>query len=69
LAKEWADKDKYHPSNDVLQPDMQMPRSKAIVSTFLARRDRSMAGGAAGLAPPVRLVRPTCQTGESSHEW
>jgi hypothetical protein len=29
MAKEWANKDKYHPSNGVLEPRMQMPRAKA----------------------------------------
>jgi hypothetical protein len=31
MAKEWANKDMYHPSNDVLEPRVQMPRAKASV--------------------------------------
>jgi hypothetical protein len=33
MAKEWANKDTYHPSNGVLEPHVQMPRAKAIVRT------------------------------------
>jgi hypothetical protein len=29
MAKEWANKDKYHPSNGVLEPRVQMPKAKA----------------------------------------
>jgi hypothetical protein len=36
MAKEWANKDKYHPSNGVLEPRVQMHRAKAIVRTVLA---------------------------------
>jgi hypothetical protein len=28
MANEWANKDKYHPSNGVLEPRVQMPRAK-----------------------------------------
>jgi hypothetical protein len=31
MAKEWANKDKYHTSNGVLEPHVQMPRAKASV--------------------------------------
>jgi hypothetical protein len=31
MAKEWANKDKYHPSDGVLEPHVQMPRAKASV--------------------------------------
>jgi hypothetical protein len=33
MAKEWANKDKYHPSDGVLEPCVQMPRAKASVRT------------------------------------
>jgi hypothetical protein len=36
MAKEGANKDKYHPSNGVLEPRVQMPRAKAIVRTVSA---------------------------------
>jgi hypothetical protein len=39
MAKEWANKDRYRPSNGVLEPRMQMPRAKAIVRTVLAWGD------------------------------
>jgi hypothetical protein len=63
MAKEWANKDRYHPSNGVPEPRMQIPGAKAIVRTVLACGDRKMVGGAAGRAPPFRLVRVTGQTG------
>jgi hypothetical protein len=36
MAKEWANKDKYHPSTGVLEPRVQMPRAKASVRTVPA---------------------------------
>jgi hypothetical protein len=33
MAKEWANRDKYHPSDGVLEPRVQMPRAKASVRT------------------------------------
>jgi hypothetical protein len=36
MAKEWANKDKYHSSNGVLEPRVQMHRAKAIVRTVPA---------------------------------
>jgi hypothetical protein len=36
MAKEWANKYKYHPSNGVLEPRVQMPRAKASVRTVSA---------------------------------
>jgi hypothetical protein len=27
MVKEWANKDKYHPSNGILEPHVQMPRA------------------------------------------
>jgi hypothetical protein len=62
MEKEWANKDKYHFSNAILEPRMQMPRAKAIVRTVLAWGDRKVAGAAAGRAPPVRPVHYTSQT-------
>jgi hypothetical protein len=63
MAKEWANKDKYHPSNGGLEPHVQMPRAKAIVRTVPAWGDRKVAIGAAGRATPVRPVHYTGQTG------
>jgi hypothetical protein len=39
MAKEWANKDKYHPSNGVLEPRVQMLRAKAIIRTVSAWGD------------------------------
>jgi hypothetical protein len=36
MAKEWANKDKYHPPNGVLEPHVQTPRAKASVRTVPA---------------------------------
>jgi hypothetical protein len=36
MAKEWANKDKYHPSSGVLEPRVQIPRAKASVRTIPA---------------------------------
>jgi hypothetical protein len=47
MAKEWANKDKYHPSNGVLEPPVQMPRAKASVRTVPAWGERKAVGGAA----------------------
>jgi hypothetical protein len=47
MAKEWVNKDKYHPSNSVLEPRVQMPMAKAIVRMVPAWRDRKAAGSAA----------------------
>jgi hypothetical protein len=33
MEKEWANKDKYHPSDGVLERRVQMPRAKASVRT------------------------------------
>jgi hypothetical protein len=59
MAKEWANKEKYHPSNGVLEPRVQMPRAKASVKTVPAWGERKVVGGAAAQATPVRPVRGT----------
>jgi hypothetical protein len=63
MAKEWANKDKYHPSDGVLEPRVQMPMGKASVRTVPAWGERKAVGGAVGRATPVRLVRGTGLTG------
>jgi hypothetical protein len=55
-AKEWANKDKYHPSSGVLEPCVQMPRAKASVRTLSAWGERKATGGGAGSVKPVRPV-------------
>jgi hypothetical protein len=56
MGKEWANKDKYHPSIAVLEPHVQMPKAKASVRTVPAWGERKTAGGVAGQATPVRPV-------------
>jgi hypothetical protein len=63
MAKEWANKDKYHPSDGVLEPRVQMPRAKASVRTLRAWGERKAVGGAAAQVTPVRPVWGTGQTG------
>jgi hypothetical protein len=43
MAKEWANKDKYHSSNGVLEPHVQMPWSKESVRTVPAWGERKAA--------------------------
>jgi hypothetical protein len=62
MAKEWANKDKYHPSNGVLEPCVQMLRAKASVRTVPAWGERKAVAGATSRATPVRPVRGTGQT-------
>jgi hypothetical protein len=57
MAKELANKDKYHPSNGVLEPRVQMPKAKVIVRTVPAWGERKAAGGVASQATPVRPVQ------------
>jgi hypothetical protein len=63
MAKEWDNKNKYHPSNGVLEPCVQMPRAKESVRTVPAWVERKAVGGVASRATPVRLVCHTSQTG------
>jgi hypothetical protein len=57
MEKEWANKDKYHPSDGVLEPRVQMPRAKVSVRTVWAWGERKAVGGAAVQATPVRPVQ------------
>jgi hypothetical protein len=56
MAKEWANKDKYHPFSGVPEPRVQMPRAKASVRTVSSWGERKAAGGVAGGVKLVRLV-------------
>jgi hypothetical protein len=42
MAKEWANKDKYHPSDCVLEPRVQMPRAKESVRTVPSRESERL---------------------------
>jgi hypothetical protein len=63
MAKEWANKDKYHPSDGVLEPRVQLPRAKASVRTVRAWGEPKAVGGADVQATPVRPVWGTGLTG------
>jgi hypothetical protein len=63
MAKEWDNKDKYHLSDGVLEPRVQMPRAKVSVRTVRAWGERTAVGGAAAQVTPVRPVWSTGQTG------
>jgi hypothetical protein len=65
MAKEWVNKNKYHPSHGVPEPRMPLPKGKGVVHTVPAWRDRRASGGGnfAGRGPPARPVRMTGQTG------
>jgi hypothetical protein len=56
MVKEWANKDKYHPSSGVLEPRVQMPRAEASVRIVPAWGERKAAGGGARGVKPVRPV-------------
>jgi hypothetical protein len=56
MAKEWANKDMYHPFSGVLEPRVQMPRAKARVRTISTWGERKAARGVAGGVKPVRPV-------------
>jgi hypothetical protein len=56
MAKEWANKDKYHPYSGVLEPRVQMPRAKASVRIVPAWGERKAAGSATRGVKPVRPV-------------
>jgi hypothetical protein len=65
MVKEWANKDRYHPSHGVPESHMSLPRGKGFVYVFSAWRDRRALGGdkAVGRGPPARPVRVTGKTG------
>jgi hypothetical protein len=63
MAKEWANKDKYHLSDGVLEPRVQMPRAKASVRTVRAWGERKAVGRAVVQVTPVKPVWGTGQTG------
>jgi hypothetical protein len=65
MAKEWANKDGYHPSHGVPEPRMPLPKGNGYLYTVPACRDRRVLGEGkfAGRGPPARPVRVTGQTG------
>jgi hypothetical protein len=65
MAKEWANKGRYHHSHGAPEPRMPLPKGEGFVCSVLAWRDRRASGGGkfAGRGPPARPVRVTSQTG------
>jgi hypothetical protein len=65
MAKEWANKDGYHPSHGVPEPRMPLSKGKGVVHTVPAWIDRraSSGGKSAGRGSPARSVKVTGQTG------
>jgi hypothetical protein len=60
MAKDWANTDKYHPSNGVLGPRMQMPRVKVICEdgSGLGRSEAGRWWADRGpLVRPVQIIR------------
>jgi hypothetical protein len=55
MEKEWANKDRYHPSHGVPKPRMPLPRGKAVVTSVPAWGDGSSRSRGAFLE---RAVRP-----------
>jgi hypothetical protein len=45
MAKEWANKDRYHPSHGVPEPRMPLPKGKGVVHAVPAWRDRRASDG------------------------
>jgi hypothetical protein len=48
MVKEWANKDRYHPSHGVPEPRMPLPKGKGFVRKVSAwgnERSRSRGGG------------------------
>jgi hypothetical protein len=63
MAKEWANKDRYHPSHGVPEPCMPLPKGKGFVHKFLAWGDDRSRSRGGGLQRAVRLARHGGQTG------
>jgi hypothetical protein len=63
MAKKWAKKDIYHPSHDVPEPRVKLPRAKKSVRKVTAWGERKAVGGAVGRATPVGPVKGTSKTG------
>jgi hypothetical protein len=64
MTKEWANKDKYHPSDGVLEPHVQLPRAKASVRTVRSWGERKVVGGPAAQAVGYRSDR--CRPGQAA---
>jgi hypothetical protein len=63
MAKEWANKDRYHPFHVVPKPRMPLPKGKGFVRKVPAWGDERSHSQGGGLERAVRLVRHGSQTG------
>jgi hypothetical protein len=62
MAKEWANKDRYHPSHGVPKPRMPLPKGKGFVRKVPARGDERSPSRGGGLERAVRPARHGGQT-------
>jgi hypothetical protein len=63
MAKEWANKDRYHPSHGVPEPRMPLPKGKGFVRKFPAWGDERSCSRGGGMEREVRPARNGGQTG------
>jgi hypothetical protein len=62
MAKEWANKDRYHPSHGVPEPRMPLPKGKGFVRKVSAWGDERSRSRGGGLEREARPARHGCQT-------
>jgi hypothetical protein len=60
MAKEWANKDRYHPSHGVPEPRVPLPNGKGFVRSVLAWGIKSGTGGRDLDGRVCNPVRPVC---------
>jgi hypothetical protein len=58
MVKEWAKKDRYHPSHGVPESRMPLPRGKAVVRSIPAWGDASSRARGGFLESAVRPALP-----------
>jgi hypothetical protein len=58
MAKEWTNKDRYHPSHGVPDTRMPLPKGKGYVRNVPALGERDPAGGVKPARPVWKLVGP-----------
>jgi hypothetical protein len=63
MAKEWANKDMYHPSHSVPETCMRLPKGKGFVRKVPAWGDERSRSRGGGLERAVRPARHDSQTG------
>jgi hypothetical protein len=63
MAKEWANKDRYHPSHGVPESRMSLPKGKGFVRKVLAWGDERSRSRGGGLERAVIPARHGSQTG------